>query len=188
MQPIRTFIAVNIAPSVATKVAQLVAELQSGPASVKWVKEGSLHVTLQFLGDVDMARIPEIAQAVKQAAAEVDPFEMICRGIGAFPNLERPRTLWIGVERGAEELCDVQRRIEARLSELGFRPEARKFHPHLTLGRVKHSRPRELAQMLEGRENFQAGATLVSEVVVYSSQLEREGPLHTALATSPLGP
>lgn len=187
MLPLRTFVAVDIAPAVASRVARLIGELRGGKASVKWVVEANLHLTLQFLGDVEPTRIPEIAAAIEQAAANVDPFEMTCRGIGAFPNLDRPRTLWVGVEEGRDEICELQRRIEAALAEQGFRPEARQFHPHLTLGRVKHSPPREIARMLEGRENFTAGSTEVSEVVLYSSELAKEGPTYTALARAGLG-
>ncbi|MBW3598863.1 MAG: RNA 2',3'-cyclic phosphodiesterase [Planctomycetes bacterium] len=187
MQPLRTFIAVDISPSVASKIGKLVAELRGGPAKVKWTRETNIHLTLQFLGDVEPERTPEIAAAVAEAAAEVEPFEVVYHGIGAFPTLERPRTLWIGVADGREALCELQGRIEAAMTEQGFRPEARQYHPHLTLGRVRHSRPREIAQMLEGREDFHAGSSDVSEAVLYSSELGREGPTYTALARAPLG-
>jgi 2'-5' RNA ligase len=187
MLPIRTFIAVDVAPAVASRIVRLIGELQQGRASVKWVTENNLHLTLQFLGDVEPTVIPDIGHALEQAAAEVEPFEMVCHGIGAFPNLERPRTLWLGVESGADEMCDLQGRVEKALKPLGFRPEARKFHPHLTIGRVKRSHPRDIAEMLEGRQDFHAGATHIAEVVLYSSQLEREGPTYTVLSTAPLG-
>jgi RNA 2',3'-cyclic 3'-phosphodiesterase len=187
MIPLRTFIAVDISPSVASKIAKLIAELQAGRAKIKWVAESNMHLTLQFLGDVEPERIPEIAAAIEAAVADADPLEMTCRGLGAFPNLERPRTLWIGVEQGREELCDVQRRVEAGLAEQGFRPEKRQFHPHLTLGRVRQSRPGEIAELFAGREEFSAGSTTVSEVVLYSSELAKEGPTYTALARAPLG-
>jgi 2'-5' RNA ligase len=187
MQPIRTFIAVNVAPAVAMRLARLIAEMQMGEAKIKWVAENNMHITLQFLGDVEPTLIPEISQAVEQAAGEVEPFEMVCAGLGAFPDRRRPRSLWIGVEKGAEPMCDLQRGVEKALKKLGFRPEARKFHPHLTLGRVKRSEPHEIAALFEGREQFIAGATAVDEVVLYSSQLERDGPVYTVLATAPLG-
>jgi RNA 2',3'-cyclic 3'-phosphodiesterase len=187
MQSIRTFIAVNVAPAVAARLARLIAEMQSGPAKIKWVAENNLHFTLQFLGDVDPAHIHEISRAVQQAAAEVEPFEMVCAGLGAFPDMRRARNLWIGVSQGAEAMGELQRRIEKALKKLGFRPEARKFHPHLTLGRVKQSEPSEIAALFEGREDFNAGPTHVDKVVIYSSQLEREGPVYTILATALLG-
>jgi 2'-5' RNA ligase len=187
MQPIRTFVAVDVAPGVAARLAKLIGEMGGGEANVKWVEENNLHITLQFLGDVEPTLIPEIGQAVEQAASEVEPFEMVCAGLGAFPDMRRPRNLWIGVEGGAEPMCDLQRRIEKSLKKLGFRPESRKFHPHLTLGRVRRSTPGEIAAVFQGREDYSAGATFVDEVIVYSSQLERDGPVYTVLATAALG-
>lgn len=187
MQMLRTFVAVDIAPSVASRVARLIAELQSSRASVKWVGDKNLHLTLQFLGDVESLQIPAVCDAVQSAAAVVDPFELVCGGVGAFPDLRRPRTLWVGVQNGAEEMGELQRHIEKALAPLGFRPEARQYHPHLTIGRVKQGPASELAAALQEHESFQAGSTLISEAIVYSSELSREGPTYTALARAALG-
>ncbi len=187
MLPLRTFIAVNVAPPVEARIGKLINALRNSRARVKWVGERNLHITLQFLGDVPPQRIPEVCEAIKRAVREVDPFEFNCRGLGAFPDLERPRTLWIGVDRGGREMQDLQARIERCMAELGFRPEARSFQPHLTVGRVKRSHPEDIADMIEGRQDVNAGATLVSEVTVYASELGREGPTYTVLARLPLG-
>jgi len=187
MQTLRTFIAVDIAPSVVARVAQLIAEMQSTTASVKWVSDKNLHLTLQFLGDVEALHIPPVCEAVQSAVKDSEPFELAYAGVGAFPDLRRPRTLWVGVEHGAEAICELQRRIETALVPLGFRPEGRRFHPHLTIGRVKHGSADELARKLQDHASFQGGASYISEVVVYSSELSREGPTYTALSRAVLG-
>src|SRR5688572_22175594 len=104
MPRIRTFIAVEISPSVTGRAAQLIDRLRVAAAEVNWVHTPHLHLTLKFLGDVPDTETPDICRVVQQVAAQFEPFEVTFRGVGAFPDIHKPRTLWIGAEDGAEEL------------------------------------------------------------------------------------
>ena len=68
-----------------------------------------MHLTLKFLGDVPDTDTPDICRVVQKVADDFEPFEIICRGAGTFPNVRDPRTLWIGIEDGADELSGLQR-------------------------------------------------------------------------------
>lgn len=187
-QPFRTFIAVDVDEAVRREVGRLMGRLARTQAQVKWTAAEQLHLTLVFLGDVDGMLIPDICRRVGESVAGMPGFEIELAGVGAFPDRARPRTVWVGVQRGAEELCAMQRAIETALAELGFRPEARVFTPHLTLGRVR-SIPRgdrTLPDLMRKDEAFACGATAVREAVVYSSVLGREGPTHEVLGRCPL--
>jgi 2'-5' RNA ligase len=150
-----------------------------------------MHLTLKFLGDIPDTETPDVCRAVERVAADFEPFEIICRGAGAFPNLRDPRTLWIGIEDGAEELKRLQAEIDTALkTDLGYAKEQRGFHPHLTIGRVKRELPGgrgELSQLLEKHAHFDADLAILDEVVTFASFLSRKGPTHDALGRAVLG-
>ena len=184
---LRTFIAVEISSEVRTRARQLVGKLQETGAKVTWVKPEAMHLTLKFLGDVDLLDVPSVCEAVTTAVADLPPFEIEVHGAGAFPSASRPRTIWLGVSRGNEELVEVHDAIDRALSRLGYRQENRRFRPHLTLGRVRGDRDlSELGRLVTQHADSIGGVASVDEVVVFSSELEAEGPIHEPLAVAPL--
>jgi RNA 2',3'-cyclic 3'-phosphodiesterase len=184
---LRTFIAVALPDDLRARAVAVADRLAAVAPNVKWVRPQSLHWTLQFLGNVDQREIAEICAAVAEAALAHEPFELEIRGVGAFPSPERPRTLWIGTGQGTEPMIALQGSIEESLAPLGFRGEARRFTPHLTIGRPGRGEPpRALAQELAALADFDGGTMLVDEVTVYSSQLTREGPIYEPLGFAPL--
>jgi 2'-5' RNA ligase len=184
---LRTFVAVEMSPEVRARAEQLIGRLRGTEAKVTWVKPPTMHLTLKFLGDVDLVDMPAVCEAVNGAVGELPPFEIEVRGAGAFPSVARPRTIWVGVGRGIEELIEVHNSVERALSRLGFRQENRRFRPHLTLGRVRGDRDLgELGGLVTQHAEFVGGVTSVDEVIVFSSELEAEGPIHEPLAVAPL--
>jgi RNA 2',3'-cyclic 3'-phosphodiesterase len=191
MPRIRTFIAVEMSPSVIGRAGDLIDKLRVAAAEVNWVRPQQMHLTLKFLGDVPDTDSPDICRVVNEVAAEFEPFEITCRRVGAFPNVREPRTLWIGIEDGADELKRLAAAIDDGLkSELGYAKEHRAFQPHFTIGRVKRELPGgrgELTQLLEKHAQFDADLVVIDEVVTFASFLGRQGPSHNALGHSPLG-
>jgi 2'-5' RNA ligase len=108
--------------------------------------------------------------------------------VGCFPNPRRPRILWIGVGKGAQELCAVHDSLEPPLLELGcYRREERQYTPHITLGRVKREGPSpKLAEALAKQAGWQGGEVSVTEMLVMSSELTPKGPIYTILSRAPL--
>jgi 2'-5' RNA ligase len=185
---VRTFIAVELPYEVKERAGRLIDRLRDTDAKVKWVEPEALHWTLKFLGDVDIRETPAICAAVARAVEPLAPFDVDAHGAGAFPDVHRPRTVWIGVGQGSEKMVELHDRIEAELAELGYRPEGRRFRPHLTIGRVRASRQGidELARRIEEHADFEGGLSTVFEVVVFSSKLSREGPTHEPLGHAEL--
>jgi RNA 2',3'-cyclic 3'-phosphodiesterase len=184
---LRTFIAVVASPEIRRSARKLADLLLPSAGDVIWVAPENLHWTLQFLGDVEQLEIPAICKAVSTAAAEFEPFELTAHGAGAFPAPDRPKTLWIGAGTGAQALVAMQSAIQSKLDRLGYRGEARRYMPHLTLGRAgRNSSPRSLVRELAALADFDAGTMLVDEVIVFSSQLRQDGPIYDVLAHAPL--
>jgi RNA 2',3'-cyclic 3'-phosphodiesterase len=187
---VRTFVAVEISSEMRTKATRLINQLSRSSANVKWVEPRNLHLTLKFLGQVEVLEMPEVCRAVAEAVAELPPFDLTGAGAGAFPNADRPRTLWLGVSEGTDEMVALHDAVETRLADLGFRREQRRFRPHLTIGRVRNSSPagiRELAELLEEQREFVGGSCDVSEVVVFASETGPAGPTYDPLSHAALG-
>ncbi|MAT71714.1 MAG: RNA 2',3'-cyclic phosphodiesterase [Planctomycetaceae bacterium] len=194
MSKTRTFIAVAAVDAVHAAAVGAIERLAGATENVKWVEPENLHWTLQFLGDLDDQEMATVCMRVRRVAARVPAFTMQADGVGAFPSIQRPRTLWLGAGDGGEEFCRLQREIEDALLDLGFRADNRKFVPHLTLGRASRGgNPGPLlSERLAKLANYPAGdggpvAQAVDEVTVFASELTREGPHYHVLATAPLG-
>ncbi len=189
MATTRSFIAIDLPSSVCERARELVGLLKAAGADVKWVDRDKLHITLSFLGDISDKDIAWVCQRVAQVCQANSAFELQCQGAGAFPHAQSPRTVWLGVSEGADQLQRLQAELDEHLVEGRFPRETRRFHPHLTLGRVKRggAEVAELGDLVQSHSQFDAGPCPVGEVLVYASDLERRGPSYTVLSRSPLG-
>lgn len=185
---IRTFIALEMSPSVLGRAAALIKRLQEADVKATWVKPQHMHLTLKFLGDVPDPEIPDVCRLVQEAVRDLPAFEMSFRGCGAFPSVDNPRTVWIGVEEGAEQVIVMHEAIELALKKLRFPRETRRFRPHLTLGRIRDTSPRvaELSRIITENADYDADLSVVDEVVTFASFLDRAGPTHDAMGRAEL--
>jgi len=189
---VRTFVAVELPGEVRNRACQLIESLRrSSETNVRWVTPDQLHWTLKFLGDVDLLEIPEICRRLSTAVAPLAPFDVAARGVGAFPDTLRPRTVWIGMREGLESMIALHAVVENVLADLGFRQEQRRFRPHITLGRVRGAAPgdqQEFAERLKEYADFEAGISSVFEVAVFSSHPGPKGPIYEPLGHAELAP
>jgi 2'-5' RNA ligase len=188
MSRLRTFIAVELLPGQRTRCVALQEDLAQASGGVKWVEPENLHVTLLFLGEVDERDVPSVCRAVADTCAGLDSFRMSVEGVGCFGDRRRPRTIWVGIRAGKDELIALHDALERPLLELGcYRREERLYTPHITLGRGKSNQPsNRLAGELDRQIGWRGGECEVSDVVVLSSELRPEGPVYTVLSRAPL--
>jgi len=189
MAKTRTFIAVDAVDAVHAAAQTAIDRLRSAAENVKWVEPENLHWTLQFLGDLTDVEMAEVCLRTVRTAAKHEGFTIEAKGVGAFPSIHRPRTLWLGAGEGGDQMIALQASIEEALRSLGFRGENRKFVPHLTLGRVGRGPTggKVLADRLAKLADFDGGVMGLDAVTVYASELGREGPTYHVLARAPLG-
>jgi len=189
MSSMRTFIAVEVPPSVRRAAADLIGRFEASAAHVRWVDPEQTHITLKFLGDVVTERVPEICRRVAEAVAPIPPFRLTVLGAGAFPNTRRPRTIWLGTAEGRDAMVVLHEAIDRQLDPMGFPRETRRFVPHLTLGRVRRGvrGADALGPVIEEQTDVQAGIATVREVVVFASFLGRDGPTYQVLGHAELG-
>ena len=155
--------------------------LRQIPADLKLVEPRNIHITLRFLGDIDEELIEGITTSMQRSVDGVRPFKLKLRNMGAFPNLNYIKVVWVGLEN-PENFVTIARRLNNELIELGFKPETRGFSPHLTLARVKTRRGKgELQKILHdyGRHDF--GELDIDCITLKKSDLTSQGPIYTTV-------
>ncbi len=180
---IRAFIAIDGNAEAARAVDALINELRTPHDAINWIHGANLHLTLRFLGDaIDSALVPALVARLEQIAAGTAPFVIRMRGTGAFPGLERPRVLWVGLE--SPKLMALAADVERAAVAAGYEPEPRPYTPHLTIGRVRAPhRFRALRPAFERTADRDFGAIHAAAMTLYRSQLTPDGANHHALAT-----
>jgi len=180
------FVAVDLDDSTRAAVAreQQLAWKLAANAPIKFVDPGQAHLTMAFLADVPSPECDQLVAAMQQPLDGVGSFDMAFGGLGVFPPKGAPRVLWLGVLDGAREVIALQRAVARRIESLGLPLEDRAFHPHLTLGRWKQSRPSDRPALTAGARS--TGAMRVDHGTLYESRLSSEGPTHIERARAPL--
>lgn len=139
-QIFRSFFAIELPGSLKGEIDAYIDQLKTLAGGVKWVRSGSLHITIKFLGDQPAAMVERAALAGMELAGSCPPFSISVTGFGAFPNRHKPRVFWLGIQSTPQQpLYQLQSALEELLEPLGFEKENRRFSPHLTLGRVKRA-------------------------------------------------
>lgn len=188
MSLIRAFVALEIPPDLQQSIARQSAALKKEtPQAVRWVAAENIHLTFRFLGDTSASSLQELTRDLAAVVSQQPPFAISLGGFGVFPNLKRPRVIWVGIQ-AAPELERLQRAIESTCTRLGYPAEEKTFNPHLTLGRIREEA--DLAALRNALQNFQIGplgSLTVSNLTLFRSDLRPQGPVYTALAHIPLG-
>lgn len=175
----RAFIAVDIAGLV--DLSGVLGAAADIDGKIKVVEGENVHLTLKFLGDTDRGLIDGISGAMREAVEGVAPFDIVLKGAGAFPNRGRPRVLWVGVE-GADDMKDIARRLNYKLSPLGFEKDRRGFSPHLTVARVRFTNDRAgLRRFFDAFEGVTLGTVRVDRVRLKESVLGPRGPTYSTV-------
>lgn len=187
----RTFVAICTPPTGAVPafLDDCRRRLDTGHPDVKWVAAHHRHVTLRFLGDVAEGAVEGVRSAILEAARSSEPFLAALTGWGAFPNVSRPQTLWVGVDAPGNGFQVLEATLSARLKVIGIVPEAKPFHPHITLGRGRSPYGMEaLVKSLKGASPSPAGTEFpVERITLFESVLSPAGPKYTVLLEAPLG-
>lgn len=181
---IRSFVAVDCdGAGIDSKFAEVQGRLEATGARIKLVEPENIHVTIKFLGEIADSQVHEVSKVIEEIS--FDPFTFMVEGIGVFPNLRRPATIWAGISEGVGELADIFSQVNEGLDKLGFEKERRRFHPHLTIARVRGGENRDrLVEELVDVEDYVFGRVKVDVVSLKKSVLTRSGPVYSTLAVS----
>jgi 2'-5' RNA ligase len=178
----RSFIAVNFSEEVKKKLAEIQHELKNAvEGSLKWVEEENLHLTLKFMGDVREDVLGHIKSSLSPVFKNYRQFKVEFKNVGAFPTVNKPRVLWVGIEKGKNELEKLAIEIENTLNDkLGIAKEERKFLPHITLARVKDKCRINFEKIAKYQDKVFA-EDVVSKVDLMESKLTPSGPIYSVM-------
>jgi 2'-5' RNA ligase len=184
---LRLFIALPLPHEVEVELDRLLGLLRPKSSDVKWVTANNIHLTVKFLGDTDEKLVPRIKTAMNETVAAFQPFESVMDRVGGFPNLMKPRVIWVGGSQPIEAAVRMAAEIDRRMHELSFEKETRPFKAHLTLGRVREGRSiSALATYLESFKLTPIPLKL-DRLVLFKSTLTPKGSIYEHLHEAKLG-
>jgi 2'-5' RNA ligase len=176
----RLFVAIELPDAIKDSINRIC----TGIIEARWVPEEQMHLTLRFIGEVDGGKFTDINNAL--GSIRESTFPLALKGVGYFPPRKDPRILWIGVEH-SEKLRELQNKIEHTVKKCGIKPERRKYHPHITIARLRdYTWAEKVVPFIRGHSMFASEPFNVEQFILYSSQLTKYGAIHTVERAYPL--
>ena len=186
---LRVFIAFELPSPIVQNLETLTRELKQDGLKLRWVKPNNIHLTLKFLGEVPQQDIAAIEAAMSRVSGVAAPsaLRFALQGMGVFPNMRRPRVLWVGIGGDLEALDRLFKAVDAHLADAGFAAEQRAFKPHLTLARIPDREkswgsPHQLLQAIENRGKFVSDPFECRQLTLFKSDLRPTGAQYTVLS------
>ncbi|MBD3228954.1 MAG: RNA 2',3'-cyclic phosphodiesterase [Candidatus Lokiarchaeota archaeon] len=181
MKELRAFISININEmEIINEIVKIQNEFQRVEGRIKSIEQENIHITLKFLGNITEPMSKRIISKLNNV--QFDPFELELKGLGCFPRPSRPRIIWVGCEKGTENVRDIYNQIESELSEFKFKKD--RFRSHITISRVKRINRSEidrLKKILFSFKNKDFGTIKVNSFQLMKSVLTPKGPIYSVL-------
>lgn len=180
----RAFFCIELQDEIKAELNGITQPLKRGSeARVSWVRPENLHITVKFLGQIAPERVEELRLAGEIACEGLEAFALELDRVGAFPNRERPRVIWVGSSSPPEQVFQLYRRLERELGPLGFPPEGKTYTSHITLGRVKERNRAKAARLGERLEKVEPFRFVVaaSGLTLMESRLDPGGAIYTPI-------
>ncbi len=185
---IRSFLAFELPGDIKSEVARISANGQKSGLDAGWVKPANIHLTMLFLGDMAERDMPAIISSIDNGLKGTPPIEISLSGMGLFPDIKRPRVMWLGLNGDKERLSALRDRLQSPLELFGVEQEKRPFTPHLTLARFR--RPVKDGTLLKGLIDKYSDITgpqgRLDELVLFKSELRQGGSVYTRIHAWPL--
>ena len=184
---IRLFIAWPLPHEIEQELGRITFLLRQKNGRVSWVASKNIHLTARFLGDTDEKLVPQIGSLIKEIAALSTPAECTLDRLGAFPDMNRPRVIWVGLAGEIESLQKMANRLEIGVRQLGFAEETKRFRPHLTLARVRDHQQLDGLMMAVRQFRVTPMPFSFDRLVLFKSTLTPSGSIYECLHEAKLG-
>ncbi len=147
----------------------------------KWVEPQNLHMTFQFIREIDEDGLVNVIKNMQEVASRYKPIHIKYKSLGVFPSVERARVLWIGIQEGANQLRNLAKDISTANRRSGVKEDGKPFHPHVTMCRIKEANHKKLKEFLKQNQNTYFGEDTVDRISLVKSSLSYVGPIYTIL-------
>lgn len=180
----RLFCALELPAPTRLRLLSHIGKLQARVPGVRasWSRESNIHLTLKFLGETPQRLVRKFDTAMSRAVKGIPPFPILISGSGVFPRPRDPRVLWVGISDLEGRLANLHSRIEAEGELEGFAREARQFHPHLTLARLRTREGARATARAHEELQFPPEEITVNEVLLIRSELSSQGSRYSTLS------
>ncbi|ODS32485.1 MAG: 2'-5' RNA ligase [Candidatus Scalindua rubra] len=179
---IRAFIAIEIGKEIKRKLSEFLSQLKETNADVKWVFPENIHLTLKFIGYIEEETLPGLNKIINDAISCLSPFNISIRNIGAFPNLKKPRIIFVCVQDKGNSLAKIYEKLDKGVEKLGIKRESKKYVGHITLGRIRSQKNiSKLINTLKSDTEHFFGLEKVNYISLMQSKLTPTGPIYTRL-------
>jgi len=182
---LRMFVGIPVSDDYKARLDSMVETLGGQVRSrVRWTRPGNWHVSLQFLGSVE----EEVVDDVRSALRKIDfsSFVMRAGDIGCFPDMQKPRVMWVGMNEGNDECARLSEAVKDVMEPFGFKRGTQSFMAHLTLGRVKRPEPDDFESAFV-KVSQEWPELRVDRFILWKSELTPDGPVYTVVEEFPLG-
>ena len=180
-ESVRAFLSVNIEDdALLSRIAHIQGRLDRDAAKMKLVERENIHYTWRFFGDTPVSKLERIREEMSNLSFQ--SFTIQVAGVGAFPNIRRPRVIWVGATQNAERMVELKKATDDLLGNVGYPPEKKRFTPHATIARVRFIRDRgRLSSNLESLSSESVGTMTVDGIRMTQSTLTPSGPIYDTL-------
>ena len=180
MTQLRAFLAIEVPEELKLKIYKIIKEFKKTDARIKYVELENLHLTLKFFGDIDTEGIDVLSQKISSVVDNFDGFKVNVKTCGAFPNTNRPKVIWLGLEND-ENVRKLHDALDKEFTKLGFDADKR-FSTHLTIGRMKSSKGKDkVKSTIEEFRDVEIGELDVDRIILKKSTLTPQGPIYENL-------
>lgn len=181
----RTFVGIDFSIEVKDEIYEFQQKLRSYAQKGRWKHRDNFHLTLKFLDEITLSQKEKIDESLQGLCQKERPFSLGLKGLGVFTGKESIRVLWLGLTGDVQELVSHQKKIDQALTPLGFRPEKRRFSPHITLGQdiLFEAGFEEINAGIAGLKFSQ---TQVEEIALFKSEQVQYKRIYTKISGYPL--
>lgn len=149
--------------------------------NVKWVKKENWHITLKFFGEIEKKHFQIIKKKMPIIAENIVQQPINFSRVAAFPHLKFPRVIYLGIDKGSKELCEIYEKINFHLKFITSKKKENLYTPHITIGRVKDSSNiEEISSKIKKYSivNFNNVSMIVNKISLMNSILRKDGPVY----------
>ena len=174
----RIFFAIDFPENIKEILLERITKLKRSFPAFKWIRKPALHLTLKFIGEIPFDTVDQIADMLTEPLGSIDSFSLSTTQFGFFPNSKRARVFYLDLEK-SETLNRCFNTIEQNLESLGIEKENRRFHPHITLARIKNTNLSDDEITILSNQKIQKLTTDVHEIILMQSELSPSGARYT---------
>jgi 2'-5' RNA ligase len=182
MEKLRAFVAFSISDALRKRLGEIQTKIGQNMPHLRASKPQGIHITLSFLGDITQNQVYKIGEAMEAVCAKHEPMDFLCRKVGGFPDMEKPRVLWAGMDGDTDKMQAFHKDLTQVLKSIGMATENQPFTPHLTLFRLKQQKQMgALRKRIKSLSQESFGPIHCDTLILYRSNLAPEGATYTKL-------